>query len=129
MAKYNSLTDAFEDMNRKYKRLEGDFYRIEKDLFYGYDADIRVRTPIDTGRLRRYPHTQRDELRNHTLVWAPTKNTAKNKQFSYVGKVYYGRRLKFKDPRATHRWDSKVATQENTKYLKQFNDTVFKYFL
>ena len=55
MAHYNSLEDAFKDLDRQFAEFQKDAYKIEGDLFYKYDRDIREVTPIDTGRTRRYP--------------------------------------------------------------------------
>lgn len=141
MAHYNSLEDAFKDLDRQFAEFQKGVYKVEGDLFYKYDRDIREVTPIDTGRTRRYPHTQTAMLAEHTLEWSPKQNTSINKNApftgtpyrtassrSYVGYIYNNRKIKFRNPNAINRWDIRTARKNNKKYAQEFNSMVLRYF-
>ena len=127
MATYHNLNDAFADLNRMLEQVQKNSYKIETEMFNKYIPDINEVTPIDTGRLRRYPHTQGGSLRSHTLVWSPTENKFGNIQRPYVGYIYGKSNINFQNPRAISDWDMGTAIKNNDEYIEAFNDILLKY--
>lgn len=127
MATYNSIDEAIKELDKQMANFKKDSYRIEGILFYQYDRDIREVTPIDTGRTRRYPHTQRAMLEKHTLEWSPKSATSQGYK-PYVGEIYNNNRKKFRHPAAINEWDIRTAEKNNTKYASDFNSEVLRHF-
>jgi len=128
MATFNSLEDGMNAIQKSFLRFQKDSYKIEGDLFYEYDKEIREVTPIDTGRLRRYPHTQANSLKDHLLEWQPEENRLGNIRRGYVGYIYNNRKIKFKDSNAITKWDITTAIENNDKHLRDLNDIITDYF-
>lgn len=141
MANYNSMDDAIKGLEKQFANFQKDAYKIEGQLFNQYDKDIREVTPIDTGRTRRYPHTQRAMLEKHTLEWSPKENRGANRRASftgtpyrqnfeksYVGHIYKNRKIKFQHPAAINEWDIRTAEKNNKKYASDFSSEVLRYF-